>query len=127
MAVAMPDGDQPAGMTLAWQALVGPDLHRLIDAIPGRVLLMFGSRACGTCRAARDRVPSLAQGHVDALIYVDAEAQMALVREYEVFHLPALFLFQGGRYHAALHAPLAPAEFGRAIDMALAGAAQEAP
>ncbi len=114
-------------MTLAWQPLAGPDLHRFIEASPGRVLLMFGSRACGTCRAAHDRVPSLAEGHVDALVHVDAEVGAALVREYEVFHLPALFLFQAGRYHAALHAPLVPVEFGRAIDLALAGPAQEAP
>jgi thioredoxin-like negative regulator of GroEL len=114
-------------MTLAWQPLAGPDLHRFIAASPGRVLLMFGSRACGTCRAARDRVPSLAQGHVDALIYVDAEEQLALVREFEVFHLPALFLFQAGRYHGALHAPLMPVEFSRAIDSALAAPAQETP
>jgi thioredoxin 1 len=114
-------------MTLAWQPLAGPDLHRFIDALPGRVLLMFGSRACGSCRAARARVPSLADGHVDALVYVDAEVQTALVREYEVFHLPALFLFRAGRYHAPLHAPLAAGEFGRAIDTALAGPAHEAP
>jgi thioredoxin 1 len=114
-------------MTLAWQPLAGPALHRLIDALPGRVLLMFGSRACGTCRAALARVPSLAEGHVDTLVYVDAEECAALVREYEVFHLPALFLFRAGRYHAALQAPLAPNEFGRAVDEALAAPAQEAP
>jgi hypothetical protein len=114
-------------MTLAWQLLAGADPHRFIDALPGRVLLMFGSRACGTCRAAQARVPSLAEGRVDALVYIDAEVQTALVREYEVFHLPAMFLFRAGRYHALLHAPLTPAEFGQAIDAALAGPAQEAP
>jgi hypothetical protein len=114
-------------MTLAWQRLAGPAVHRLIDASAGRVLLMFGSRACGTCRAAQARVPSLAAGHVDALLYVDAEECAALVREYEVFHLPSMFLFRAGRYHAALHAPLVPVEFGRAVDAALAGPAQEAP
>ncbi|MCU0940702.1 MAG: thioredoxin family protein [Burkholderiaceae bacterium] len=114
-------------MTLAWQLLAGADPHRFIDALPGRVLLMFGSRACGTCRAAQARVPSLAEGRVDALVYIDAEVQTALVREYEVFHLPAMFLFRAGRYHAVLHAPLMPTEFGQAIDAALAGPAQEAP
>lgn len=88
---------------------------------------MIGRAGCGTCRAAQARIPGLATGEVDALLYLDADENGALVREYEVFHLPALFLFSDGAFHGALHAPLVAPQFAEAIRSVYAAPAQEAP
>jgi thioredoxin 1 len=110
-----------------WRSWREPDVHRGLRSSTGRLLLMFGRRGCGTCRAALDRVPLLAAGHVDRFVYLDAEECAGLLREFEVFHLPALFLFAEGRFHATLEAPLIGPDFGQAIERTFASPAQEPP
>ena len=58
---------------------------------------------------------------------VDAGEDLALTREFEVFHLPAMFLFRDGEYHCELHSEAQPQRLRAEIDEALAGSAQEAP
>ena len=88
---------------------------------------MFGRQGCGACRQAYLRVPALAAGEVDRLVHLDADVCGGLLREFEVFHLPALFLFRAGHFHAPLHAALAAPGFARAIACAYAAPAREAP
>lgn len=112
---------------LGWQRWREPQVHRALRGSSGRLLLMFGRRGCGTCRVAEARVPALARGRVDALVYLDADDCGGLLREFEVFHLPAMFLFRDGAFHAPLDAPLQADAFAAAVDGAYAAAAQEAP
>lgn len=113
-------------MPLDWQRWSEPEVHRALGACRGRLLLMFGERACGTCRAALTRIPPLVDRHVGALVYLDAGECGGLLREFDVFHLPALFLYLDGEYHAKLEAPLDD-RLGSAIERAFAADPQEAP
>jgi len=104
------------------------DFHHVLAEIPGVSLVMFGSADCGSCRhlkAVFDRLA--AQSQEVKLFEVDAQRDTALVREFEVFHLPALFLFRDGHYHCQLHSPADPAALRRHIATALAAPAEEAP
>lgn len=114
-------------VTLGWVPIRGADLPRRLRAGRERLLLMIGRAGCGACRVAHARVPALAAGRVDALLYADADENTALVREYEVFHLPALFLFRDGIFHGVLEAPLTAPQFAEAIEAVLAAPAQDAP
>lgn len=101
--------------------------HRLAEA-GGVSLVYFTAPGCGACR----QLKQLFDSHSDAfarlhLFEVDAQQDMALTREFEVFHLPSLFLFRDGQYHAPVHAEPTPAALLAAIDAALAAEAQEAP
>jgi len=58
---------------------------------------------------------------------VDAQREMALTREFEVFHLPTLFLFTQGQFHAELRCDSTPSAIEGAIISALKQPAQEAP
>lgn len=122
-----PLGTADDARALAWEHWREADVHRALQDSTGRLLLMFGRHGCGACRQAYLRVPPLAAGAVDRLVYLDADDCGGLLREFEVFHLPALFLFRAGHFHAPLHAALAAPDFGRAIACAYAAAAQEAP
>ena len=82
---------------------------------------------CGTCRVAEARLPTLARGRIDTLVYLDADDCGGLLREFEVFHLPAMFLYRDGVFHAPLSTSLQPEAFAAAIDSAYAAAAQDAP
>lgn len=113
--------------SLTWERWREPEFHRALRATTGRLLLMFGRHGCGACRHAYARLPTLSHGAVDRLVHLDADDCGGLLREFEVFHLPALFLFCDGRFHARLSAALCMPQFALAVASAYAAPAQEAP
>lgn len=62
-----------------------------------------------------------------AVFRVDVERDSGLAREMEIFHLPALFLYHNGNYHAALQCEARLEVFTRAVESALRAPAQEHP
>lgn len=104
------------------------DFHHTLAETPGVSLVMFGSPDCGGCRHLKQVFETLALQDPNLHLYsVDAQCDTALVREFEVFHLPSMFLFRDGRYHCPLHSPAQVDALRRHIALALAEPAQEAP
>lgn len=101
-------------------------LHRRLAATPGPALVLFTSPTCGTCRVVERRLPEAAPPAI-SVFKVDVQAAQALARAFDVFHLPALFLFVDGHFHARLDCQVTPTELRRALDAALAEPAQEEP
>lgn len=101
------------------------DFYTVIDA-PGAALVVFTAPACGACRRAKAVVPQLA-GAVDRWIEVPAERSPGLVADLEIFHLPALFLYVDGGFHAPIDAVLTPAALSAAIETARMAPAVEPP
>lgn len=94
----------------------------------GISIAFFTKPGCSSCRAWKRLLGELISLHPDVSVFeVDAEQNMALSHEYELFHLPALFLFVDGEFHRELqseaHLPL----LNKAIDAALSAPAMEAP
>jgi hypothetical protein len=58
---------------------------------------------------------------------VDSARDLALVQEFEVFHLPSLFLYHAGRFHAPLHSEPDAESLSKAIHACLSLSAEEAP
>ncbi|MES1997683.1 MAG: thioredoxin family protein [Pseudomonadota bacterium] len=103
------------------------DFHPCLAHSAGVSLVMFSGPDCGSCRRLEKVLPALTAGRVAHLYKVDVQVSTALAREYEVFHLPSLFLFVDGRFHAPLHAESAPGIFAAAIEHALREPAHEEP
>jgi len=103
------------------------DFHPRITHSNGVSLVMFSGPDCGSCRRLEKLLPQLAAGRVAHLYKVDIQTSTALAREYEVFHLPSLFLFVDGRFHAPLHAEPVLERFSAAIERALNEPAHEEP
>ncbi len=104
------------------------DYHHTLTDTPGDALVMFSTAACGSCRQFRQ----LLQTHADKLgaltvFEVDAEQELALTREFDIFHLPAFFLYRDGKFHAPLQSTASILAFSQAIDTAYAQPAQEEP
>jgi thiol-disulfide isomerase/thioredoxin len=57
---------------------------------------LFSGPHCGACRKAGAVLPQAMAGRAEHLSKVDVEKSIALAREYEKFHLPALLLFVDG-------------------------------
>ncbi len=104
------------------------DFHHVLNETPSTSVVMFGSPECGACRRLKQAFDQLAQIAPELHLFeVDVQRDTALAREFEVFHLPSMFLFQNGRYHAPLHSHATPDALQRQIALALAQPAQEAP
>jgi len=104
------------------------EFHHVLEARRGVSLVIFTGPACGACRALKRALAEAAERFADLHLYeVDAQAERGLVEEFEVFHLPALFLYRDGRFHSPVHAESTPERLRAAIDTALAAPAQEAP
>lgn len=104
------------------------DFHHTLAETKGVSLVYFTAPGCGACR----RLKQVLGGYPEIfaslnLFEVDAQQDMALTREFEVFHLPALFLFKDGLYHAPIHAEPLPNRLIAAVKTALADSPQEAP
>jgi thioredoxin-like negative regulator of GroEL len=89
---------------------------------------MFTSQDCGSCRHLHRVMLSVARERPEwRLFEVDAQRDAALTREFDVFHLPTLFLFHNGEFHCELHAEGRPAAIVEATLAALGRPPEEAP
>lgn len=102
------------------------EFHHVLEATQGIALVMFSAPACGACKQLRQ---ILSQDDFSAMSFfeVDASTDMGITREFEVFHLPALFLFVDGQYHSEIQAEAHPQPIRRAIEAAMLQPAEEAP
>ena len=102
------------------------DYQQRLAETRGEVLVLLTSPTCGTCR----RVESLLAGgnHAHRTIYkVDVQENPAIARALDVFHLPSLFLYMHGNYHARLDCEITPAALDAAIRIARANPPEEEP
>jgi thioredoxin-like negative regulator of GroEL len=108
--------------------LVDDNFYDTLHSSQGVSLVVFTSVGCASCRAWKEVLKAyLAVDNKMMIFEVDAHESMALANEYEIFHLPALFLFRDGEYHSALHSEANVDQIRKAIQQALQAPAQEAP
>ena len=104
------------------------EFHHVLEQTPGQALVCFTARACGACRLLGKVLEKLVSESQDISVYrVDAEQEMGLVREFEVFHLPAMFLYVDGRYHQPVNCAPTEAAIRNEVEQLLAQPAMEAP
>lgn len=104
------------------------DFHARLGEMSGVVLVMFGSPDCGGCRHLRGVLRDLRRYRSSWRVFeVDAQRDPALIHEFEVFHLPTLFLYFDGEFHCELQAPARTAAILEAAEEALCRPAEEAP
>lgn len=104
------------------------DFHARLGEMRGAVLVMFGSPDCGGCRHLRRVLRDLRRRRPQWRVFeVDAQRDLALTHEFEVFHLPTLFLYRDGEFHCELQAPARTAAILEAADQALRRPPEDAP
>lgn len=100
----------------------------ILAATPGPALVFFSAAACGACRHWRALFADFEAGADAVPVFeVDAGEDAALAHAFELFHLPALFLFVDGEYHRPLQCEASLPRLRAAVDAALALPAEEAP
>lgn len=112
------------------------NFHQTIDESAGLVLVFFTGPHCASCHHLRD----LFTEHIQILkkyflktellfsvFEIKADKANALVNEFNVFHLPSLFLYQNGQYHCELQTQAHPQKIIESIQLALLKPAEEEP
>jgi thioredoxin-like negative regulator of GroEL len=104
------------------------DLHHRIAENPAPTIVFFSSEGCSSCRHLREILEQLRHLHPEWPVYqVDALAEMGLVREFEIFHLPAVFLFLQGIFHSEISCAASPSAIETAVGAAMLVPPREAP
>ncbi len=104
------------------------EFHHTLADTQSVALVLFTSPECGSCRQIKKLLPSLVETHSDWQIFeVDAQQEMGLTQEFEVFHLPTLFLYHAGAFHCELRAQATLTDIQDKVAEALQQPAQEAP
>lgn len=104
------------------------EFHHVLDATPGASLVIFTGPGCGACRRLKAVLAAEERLFADLHLFeVDAQRDMALTREFGVFHLPAMFLYRDGKFHCEVHSEAEAVRLRAAVDAALTAPAQEAP
>ena len=101
--------------------------HTELARSGGIGLVIFSGPDCGACKRLEKYLPEWLGEQVTHFYKVDVQRSTALAHAYEVFHLPSLFVFINGQYHAPLQAEAAPAAMAAALKALLAQPAQEEP
>ena len=104
------------------------NFHHVLAETPGIAVVLFTGPDCGACRRVKGLLCDMVSAGEPWMLYeVDASRDGGLAREFEVFHLPSLFVYRDGRYHAPLHAEAAPERIRAAVAAMLVRPALEAP
>jgi thiol-disulfide isomerase/thioredoxin len=104
------------------------EFHHVLEETPGISVVFFTAPHCGSCRAMKQALGQLLEQGTDWHVYeIDGAQDLALVREFEVFHLPALFVYKDGAYHAPLQVSPLPGEILEAVATLVSRAPVEAP
>ena len=103
------------------------DFHPRLAASQGITLVLFSAPDCGSCRLWRRFLETFKSPLLQHCFVVDVQVATALANEYDIFHLPSLFLFIDGKFHAPVHAEASSVLLQNAIQAALNQAAHEEP
>jgi len=111
-----------------FQKLTQFDLHHRIAENNATTLVYFSALGCASCRHLKGILALLAQQQPSWRVFeVDAQEDMALTQEFEVFHLPSLFLFLNGEFHQEIKCEASASSIVQAVELASSQPAHEAP
>ena len=103
------------------------NFHHRISEMSGRTVVFFTSPDCGACRAARFALSTLREKSDLQVYEVDAVMNPALTNEFGFFHLPSLYLYINGNYHAQIQSEANPDSLTHVIETLSTMPAEEEP
>jgi len=103
------------------------EFHARLSRIAGLAVVLFSTPHCGACRAWKLLLPR-ALGETAAQFFeVDVAQATGIARYYDIFHLPTIYLYRDGHFHAELQAEARIDAIRAAAQRLLAAPAQEEP
>lgn len=108
------------------------NFHSNITDSAGISLVFFSGPHCASCHHLRDLLNLESKQFTShfsqfSAFEIKADKAAALVSEFNVFHLPTMFLYNAGQFHCELQAEAHPQKIIEAIELALTKPAEEEP
>lgn len=116
-----------ASVSTGFERLSEGAFHARLAATSGVAAVLFTAPHCGSCRAWKRLLPEALAGVADALFEVDVGEATGIARYYGIFHLPTIYLYRDGRFHAELQCEARAGVVRETAIRVLAEAAQEEP
>lgn len=98
-----------------------------LAASPGLAVVLFSAPHCGACRAWKRLLPAALGEQADVFYEVDVSEATGVARNFDIFHLPTVYLYRDGRFHAELQCEAHPEHIRLAVEHLLQLPAQEEP
>jgi thioredoxin 1 len=117
------NSQDPAGFS----RLAEGDFHARLAAVSGVAAVLFSAPGCGACRAWKRLLPQALSGLADALFEVDVDEATGVARYYNIFHLPTIYLYRDGQFHAELQCEARHDSVRQSVCQLLAEPAQDEP
>ena len=89
--------------------------------------MLFSAPHCGACRAWKRLLPAALAGLADSLFEVDVSEATGVARYFGIFHLPTVYLYRDGRFHAELQCEGRQDAIQETARQLLAASAQDEP
>lgn len=99
---------------------------RLADSA-GIAVVLFSAPNCGACRAWKRLLPEALADVAVAFHEVDVSEATGVARYFGIFHLPTVYLYRDGRFHAELQCEAQPGAIRLAVHRLLSAPAQDEP
>jgi len=113
--------------TPAFTPLGEGEFHDRLSRIMGLAVVLFSTPHCGACRAWKALLPRALGETAARLFEVDVAQATGIARYYDIFHLPTIYLYRDGHFHAELQAEARIDAIRSATQSLLAAPAQEEP
>jgi len=122
------DSNSPDAAALpAFSRLTEGDFHRNMATVSGVAVVQFSAPHCGACRAWKRLLPEALTGLVHAFFEVDVSEATGVARYFGIFHLPTIYLYRDGRFHAELQCEARPEAIRQTAQSLLAAPPQDEP
>ncbi|MDP2031571.1 MAG: thioredoxin family protein [Thiobacillus sp.] len=122
------DSTSPDAVTpMAFSPLAEGVFHARLAATAGVAVVLFSAPACGACQGWKRLLPTALAGRVSALYEVDVSEATGVARYFGIFHLPTLYLYRDGQFHAELQCEARHEAIQQAMLSLLAAPAQNEP
>lgn len=90
-------------------------------------MVLFSAPHCGSCRAWKRLLPAALAGLADSLFEVDVGEATGVARYFGIFHLPTIYLYRDGHFHAELQCEAQRDVIREVVPRLLEAAAQDEP
>lgn len=88
--------------SLAFSRLAEGAFHARLAGTAGVAVVLFSAPHCGACRAWKRLLPQVLANMADVFYEVDVSEATGVARYFGIFHLPTVYLYRDGQFHAEL-------------------------
>src|SRR5574340_847279 len=122
------DSSSPDACALpAFPRLAEREPHPRLPASSGIAVVLFSAPHCSGCRAWKQLLPRALADVASAFYEVDVSEATGVARYFDIFHLPTIYLYRNGRFHAEMQCEARREAIRHAAQQLLAAPALDEP